>query len=321
MTGDSALMAFLQRNQLDESYLVQARQWFDPVLEQLLLLNQSIKDEASEARHRALIVGINGAQGSGKSTLADYLCTKINHLHGFSAAIVSLDDFYLRKAERKALSQSVHPLLSTRGVPGTHDIELATHTLGQLQTQSDGELALPRFDKSIDDRSEPASATLPVDVVLFEGWCVGVQPQADEQLIEPVNVLERDKDSDAIWRGYVNDALANYQPLFAMIDCMIMLKAPAFDNVLRWRIEQERKLEAALAESDDAHTIQRQFMSDEAVAAFIAYYQRITEHCLETLPDQVDHLFTLADDRRITDYTQQRSKEHRSKEQRLREQR
>ena len=35
------------------------------------------------------------------------------------------DDFYLTQAQRQDLAQQIHPLLKSRGVPGTHDVPLA----------------------------------------------------------------------------------------------------------------------------------------------------------------------------------------------------
>ena len=41
-------------------------------------------------------------------------------------------------------------------------------------------------------------------------------------------------------------------------------------------------------------------MSDEEVAKFVQYYQRITEHALRTLPSMCDTVYTLDDKRAIT---------------------
>ena len=95
----------------------------------------------------------------------------------------TIDDLYLTRAERDELARTVHPLLATRGVPGTHDPELGCAVIRQMKNLGPGEtLKLPRFDKLGDDRL-PKSAwpvvTGPVDLVLFEGWCVGSQPVAD----------------------------------------------------------------------------------------------------------------------------------------------
>ena len=70
---------------------------------------------------RPPLIGISGAQGSGKSTLAALLEASLSEA-GIVAKVVSLDDFYLTKSERKKLSNSTHPLCQTRGVPGTHGV-------------------------------------------------------------------------------------------------------------------------------------------------------------------------------------------------------
>ena len=137
-----ATEAFLERNQLSENYLHFAQRWFEPVLEQFAQQYQSQK--------RPQILGINGSQGSGKSTLADYLCSIIAERHGVTAVNLSLDDFYLTHDQRAQLAETVHPLLGTRGVPGTHDVDLAIQTIEQLVAGS--ECRIPRFDKSVDDR-------------------------------------------------------------------------------------------------------------------------------------------------------------------------
>ena len=94
------------------------KKWFSPLLEKY-----------QTARDKPLIIGINGSQGSGKSTLADYLCTMLNERYQLRCVSLSLDDFYLTKLERQQLASQVHPLLETRGVPGTHDIPLALETI------------------------------------------------------------------------------------------------------------------------------------------------------------------------------------------------
>jgi D-glycerate 3-kinase len=112
---------FLQRNQLPDSYLDSANKWFTPLVA-----------EFKNPQQPAIIIGINGTQGSGKSTLADYLCTMLGE-QGLNCVSLSLDDFYLTRAERETLAAEVHPLLKTRGVPGTHDVSLALQTIDSLR--------------------------------------------------------------------------------------------------------------------------------------------------------------------------------------------
>jgi D-glycerate 3-kinase len=77
-------------------------------------------------------------------------------------------------------------------------------------------------------------------VLIFEGWCLGLEPQSEEALTEPVNALERNEDPDGIWRKAVNTALAGpYRALWATLDSLIFLAAPDFETVRIWRREQQ----------------------------------------------------------------------------------
>jgi D-glycerate 3-kinase len=244
-----------------------------------------------------LLVGLAGAQGSGKSTLTAALQSRLAEA-GLGVAVLSIDDVYLTRAEREALAQRVHPLLRTRGPPGTHDVVLAERVLGGLRRP--GATALPRFDKARDDRRPPDqwdAADGPVDVIVLEGWCVGVGPQPESALAEPVNTLERVQDAAGTWRRWVNAALAgSYQRLFARLDRLVVLQAPSFDVVLGWRLEQERALRARL----DATGEPGRTMTDAEVQAFVAHYERLTRHALTDLPPRADVVIGLTQDRTPT---------------------
>lgn len=235
---------------------------------------------------RPLLVGINGAQGSGKSTVCRFLEVLLGE-RGLVAVTLSLDDIYLTRAERQAAAAEIHPLFATRGVPGTHDVPLGMAVLDRLLA---GEPAdLPRFDKAADDRA-PAGRHVegPVDVVLFEGWCIGAAPQSPDALATPLNDLERDEDADGTWRGEVNRRLAtDYAELFARIDLLIMLKVPDFEAVRANRRLQEEKLGAGPAVMDHA-----------ALDRFLAHYQRVTEHMFAELPARADILVEIGRDQR-----------------------
>ena len=211
-------------------------------------------------------------------------------MRGRRVAVLSIDDFYLTRRERKQLAHSVHPLLQTRGVPGTHDLALALQTVDSLLSLSPGDtIQLPRFDKSCDDRapqSQWPTIDGPVDMVILEGWCVGSRPQSANELTTPINALEENEDSDGRWRQFVNDSLKNYQQLFERLHTMVMLKAPDFSCVYRWRLEQEQKLAALRPDGSGV-------MSAEEIARFIQHYQRLTEANLITLPSHADVILEL----------------------------
>lgn len=290
--------ALLQRHQLGTAYLDSAQQWFYP-LAQKLAAYQRVAD-------RPILVAVNGCQGSGKTTLCDYLCTTLIEDQRLDSVALSLDDFYLTRTERQALAASVHPLLATRGVPGTHDMELLSATLaGLLGRNFDQPISIPRFDKVADDRLPIAAWTrieAPVQVVLLEGWCLGASPAPADTLAGPVNALERDEDPQGQWRAYINEILEReFLTLYTLVDQWIMLCAPSFDCVFEWRREQERKL-AATVPPEQAGDL----MSDTALHRFIQHYERLTRHCLDALPANVDHLFILNEQREVMDYKPRR---------------
>jgi len=284
------LSDFITQHQLPEKYIQQAQRWFLPVAE---TISEQLKNS-----DRTVVVGINGAQGSGKSTLAELLAFCFRTKYQLNAIALSIDDFYFTRQQRETLSKTVHPLMATRGVPGTHDVGLAINTIQGLSTRST--TSIPRFDKSIDDRF-PAQKWDQVDskpdVILFEGWCLGAEPQPQEELLEPVNELEKSEDSDGSWRRHVNQQLCDtYPQLFNMIETWIMLKAPSFDCVYQWRLEQEKKLRESFSVSTSGTG---ELMNEPELQRFIQHYQRITERLLETLPEKVNFLFELDENRKV----------------------
>jgi len=297
MTINDVLKAFIKAEKLPTEYTSVAREHFLPLVSQIKSHHKSANE--------AILVGINGAQGSGKSTLSALLNALINQTTQLRSIAISLDDFYLTKAQRVELSLDQHPLFKTRGVPGTHDIQLLTNTIESLK----GGLSciIPRFDKACDDRSPEVHSQEvehAIDVIILEGWCVGTPAQSELELTKPVNSLEAQEDFYAKWRRYANDQLAGpYKRAFEHIDFMVMLRAPSFDTVFRWRCEQEQKLRERAAQSSEItnHSKNSQTigMSNSQIQRFIQHYQRITEHGLNNLAPHCDVVFELDADRNI----------------------
>lgn len=300
---DAILDDFIAQEVLPSSYKEFALNWFIPVAEKIARHHNSAG--------KPILVGLNGAQGSGKSTLCALLCQLLSKHYQKPCLGMSIDDFYLGKAQRISKAKEVHALFATRGVPGTHNTDLLLDTIGKLKQ---GQSALvSRFDKSLDDlypTEQWHKIDTAHDIIILEGWCVGISPQNEADLSSAINSLESDKDNDGVWRQSVNKALSGaYADAFSLIDFHIMLKCPSFEAVYEWRCEQEHKLIDKLttkqAVSDgSSHSKPLNLtgiMNDEQISEFIQYYERLTVHALKTMPSHSDIVFELNKARDIVD--------------------
>lgn len=211
--------------------------------------------------------------------------------------MLALDDFYLGRRGRARLAREAHPLLATRGVPGTHDPALLGRVLDELARASARHPArIPRFDKGRDTRLPPSrwrSVDQPPHLILLEGWCVGVPAQEPHELAAPINALERTEDRDGRWRGWVNARLgADYAALWRRLDRLLVLEAPDFAVVRRWRDEPERALRLRRAP---------QAMDASALRRFVMHYERLSRHALRVLPERADLRVLLNADRTLRD--------------------
>jgi D-glycerate 3-kinase len=231
---------------------------------------------------RPYLLGLSGLQGSGKSTLAREMKAQAE-ARGWPTEVLSLDDFYYSRSEREVLAHQIHPLLRTRGVPGTHEIELLLSVLAALPQASDKlPVSYPRFDKGRDTRVPPSKwprVTRPPKLVILEGWAMGIRPQTQAALEAPVNSLEREEDPEGTWRHWVNKQLRGYQPLWRKLDALIVLQAPNWEVVRKWRSEQEEELLARHAPLA---------MDASAMVRFLAHFERLSRHALATLPELAD---------------------------------
>ncbi|WP_111977966.1 HAD-IIB family hydrolase [Algibacillus agarilyticus] len=250
-------------------------------------------------QNRPIVIGVNGTQGSGKSTLCSMLKWLLSEAFNKKALVVSIDDLYLTKKERQTLADNIHPLLATRGVPGTHDVTLGAKIIKQLKNSTatdDFNCAIPVFNKAIDDRADAdqwQQITEQPDIIFLEGWCVNSQAVNDCELDTPLNQLEKDEDEYAIWRTWVNRQLRSVYPeLFDLIDVNILMKAPSFEHVVDWRVKQEQRLKSL--QGADAG------MSNVEIERFIQHFQRITETNLLTLSKKSDAILEIDEHQKVT---------------------
>lgn len=240
---------------------------------------------AKQSLNRPLIQGILGGQGTGKTTLCQVLRLILGKL-GYSTVSLSLDDLYKTYADRQQL-QKADPRLIWRGPPGTHDIDLGIAVLDKLRGSQTRDLAavdhpksdalkpdiinknieIPRFDKSAyagaGDRSQPEIIS-GADIVLFEGWFVGVNPVVDAKLNEflaaapfPIST-----ESDCQFARDMNAKLHDYLPLWNRLDRLMVLYPQDYRLSQVWRNQAEREMMAA----------GKSGMSEAEINRFVEYF-------------------------------------------------
>ena len=235
------------------------------------------------------IIGLTGSQGSGKSTISNILKIILKDGFNLNTVVFSIDDFYKTLKERRKMSKKISPLFLTRGVPGTHDTKLLFDSLKKFKNLKFNNFSIPRFDKSSDERhakNKWQKIKKKPDIVIFEGWCVGATPKKKKDLIHPINILEKEKDKNRIWREYVNYELRNkYRKIFKLIDLTIFLKIPSFNHVYKWRLLQEKKLKVT--------SRGKKIMNESQIKSFIMFYERLTKHMLKNFYKKANFIINI----------------------------
>ena len=250
-------------------------------------------------KNKTLIIGLAGGQGSGKTTISSIISLILKKYFKLNVFKVSIDDFYKTRRDRKLLSKKKHPLLMTRGVPGTHDIELMLDFFKKVKSKKFKNFKIPKFNKAIDDRYSRTNwykIKSKPDIVIFEGWCVGARAQTAKQLKKPINSLEKAYDQNAKWRSHVNNQLkTKYNILFKQLDGLLYLKAKNFNLLRSWRLKQERKLWLQTKNKKNL-----KIMKSDDVKKFMQTYQRITERMFKDTPKHCSIILNLNDKHQIS---------------------
>ena len=247
---------------------------------------------------RPYFVGLAGGQGTGKTTISSLIRIILTKYFNLNVFRISIDDFYKTRKERISLSKRVHPMLLTRGVPGTHDINMILNFFKKAKSKEFKRLRLPTFNKAIDDRFDKKKWYYlkdKPDVIIFEGWCVGAKPEKGKTLKKTINSMERAKDHKQIWRKYVNQQLkSKYKNLYSQFNCLIYLKAKNFSLLQKWRLKQERKLWIKTKTNSNS-----KIMSTGDVINFMQTYQRITQNMFKSMPKYASIIFNLNSNHQI----------------------
>lgn len=243
-------------------------------------------------------VGLAGGQGTGKTTISSIIKIILEKYFKLKVFKISIDDFYKTRKERIALSKKVHPMLLTRGVPGTHDINIMLDFFKKSKSIKFKKLKLPNFNKAIDDRfpkNKWNTINKRPDVIIFEGWCVGARAETNKTLKKSINPMEKANDDKLVWRKYVNQQLkTKYKKLYSQLNCMIYLKAKNFSLLQKWRLKQEHKLWLK-TKKKGGHKI----MSKGDVINFMQTYQRITQNMFKNMPKYASIILNLNSNHQI----------------------
>jgi len=249
-------------------------------------------------KKRPYFVGLAGGQGTGKTTVSSLIKIILIKYFRLKVFRISIDDFYKTRKERINLSKRVHSMLLTRGVPGTHDINLMLNFFRKVKSKKFKRLKLPTFNKAIDDRFKKKrwyDLKDKPDVIIFEGWCVGAKSETNNTLKKTINSMEKVKDQKQIWRKYVNQQLkSKYKNLYSQLNCLIYLKAKNFSLLQKWRLKQERKLWL-----NSKRNSKLKIMNKEDVINFMQTYQRITQNMFRYMPKYASIILNLNSNHQI----------------------
>ena len=178
-------------------------------------------------KQKPYFIGLAGGQGTGKTTISSIIKIILEKYFKMNVFKISIDDFYKTRKERINLSKKIHPMLMTRGVPGTHDIKMMLDFFKKAKNKKFKKLKLPNFNKAIDDRFPKKNwnnINEQPDIIIFEGWCVGARAEINKTLKKPINSLEKTNDQNLVWRKHVNQQLkTKYKKLYSQLNCMIYL--------------------------------------------------------------------------------------------------
>lgn len=233
------------------------------------------------AEDQCLVVGVNGPQGSGKTTLTAWLCSELSR-SGLRAVAISVDDFYLTRAEQLELAEAhpENPYWQQRGYPGTHDVALGRKVLEGLRSSHASSVLVPRYDKSAFSgqgdrapRQQWTEVRTPLDVIFLEGWMLGFQKQPASRISESA-------------LSEVNEALPAYEAWHSQLSAFLQLVPADHRYVLEWRVEAEEKMKAQ----------GKPGMSKAEIQAYIAKFLPAYELYLPGLaahPPEVPHLLRI----------------------------
>ena len=234
---------------------------------------------------------VSGPQGSGKTTFTSIIKKELVKKK-LRVLVLSIDDFYLSKKEREKLSNTISPLFTTRGVPGTHNLSYLKKVLSIFLSNKKNTYRLPKFSKAEDDllKAQFHNLQFPYDVFILEGWCINYQGESQSTLQKPVNSMEKNHDQSLKWRKFVNKKSKEYfKNIYKKSHCSIFLKIPSFKYVFQYRKKQELGIP------------RNKQMNNQQLKHFISFYERITKNLLVSKKNKFDIEINIKPNHNYTD--------------------
>ena len=206
------------------------------------------------------VVGLSGPPGSGKSTLARVIASTTQR----DALVLSLDDFYLSREDRRRRG------MTWRGPPGSHDLPLLFDVLSQIRARH-VPISIPRFDPSTDDRSDPTTLTAPPELVLLDGWFLGYTGDGYGEILDHIDLLvflDLDEDESRTRRFHREQTLRDAGGGFAEEDMQRFWDEVLGPGMKRWGREAQASADLVITIGPDQRT-RSVTAHDEAILAVL----------------------------------------------------
>ena len=202
-------------------------------------LGLPILTEVMRHQGQRWLLGFSALPGCGKTSLGHWLEAAAERL-GLSLQVMSIDDFYF-SADALDRSMQGNPWGVPRALPGSHELPLLQSTLEQWS--AGGHPRHPTFDKALrqgrGDRSGWRTCT--ADVIVLEGWFVGVRPTDNNGRNNVLSTISLSADEQLACQK-VQCELQGYLPIWDQLNGLWQLRTLEWNSPEIWKRQQENQM-------------------------------------------------------------------------------